>query len=257
ELPNGPRGPHAARRPRRGRAVGQRPRQALPQAAGGAERVHQPPARRGGGAARPQRRRQDHHLLHDHRLGAARRGHGDHGRARRDPPSHVPARPPRPGLPAAGGLDLSGPQRGRQHTGRARSGGTRARPAGADARLAAGGVRHLPPAAGARPGALRRRAAALRDRPRLGHSPFLHPFGRTSGRHRSDRGGRDPRFGQAPQGQRHRRAHHRPQRSGNAGDHRPRLHPPRGAGADGRGAARHRGARRGPPRLSRRAVQPV
>ncbi len=48
----------------------------------------------------------------------------------------------------------------------------------------------------------------------------------------------------ASEGPRHRRADHRPQRAGNAGDHRPRLHHARRQGADGGPARGGRGARR-------------
>ena len=69
------------------------------------------------------------------------------------------------------------------------------RPARADAGRTAGRVRHRPSAPHAGAGAVRRRAAARGDRPRAGHAAGLHPARRAAGRHRPDRGERNPRPG--------------------------------------------------------------
>ena len=77
-----------------------------------------------------------------------------------------------------------------------------------DELLAEFGISHLrrTPALGT----VGRRAAAGGDRPRPGDAAGVHPAGRAAGRHRPDRGERDPRSGVASQGSRHRRADHRP-----------------------------------------------
>ena len=64
--------------------------------------------------------------------------------------------------------------------------------------------------------ALRRRAAALRDRPRAGQPARLHAARRALRRHRPDRRRRHPGAGPPPDAARHRRAHHRPQRARDA-----------------------------------------
>ena len=74
-------------------------------------------ARRIRRSARPQRRRQDDRVLHDHRPRARRRRAHHHRRRRRHAPAHVPARPPRHRLPAAGSLDLPRPDRRAEHHG--------------------------------------------------------------------------------------------------------------------------------------------
>ena len=155
--------------PRRGRPGRLRPRQALPQAAGGAERLDQPEARRGGRPARPQRRRQDHDLLHDHRPGAARRGRGDAGRRTTSPtlPMYRRARLGLGYLPQEASIFRGLSVEDNIRAG-ARGGRARARPARADAGRAAGRVRHRPSAPRPGAGAVGRRAAALRDRPRAG-----------------------------------------------------------------------------------------
>ena len=64
-------------------------------------------------------------------------------------------------------------------------------------RRAAGRIRHRPSAPHPGAGAVRRRAAPRRDRPRAGHPAELHPARRAAGRHRPDRGRRNPRPGRA------------------------------------------------------------
>ena len=111
-----------------------------------------------------------------------------------------------------------------------------ARAARADARRPARRILDHPSAPHAGAGAVGRRAPPRRDRARAGHAAALHPARRAVRRHRPDRGRRHPRSGAASQGSRHRRADHRPQRARDARHHRPRLHPPRRPGADGRHA---------------------
>ena len=102
---------------------------------------------------------------------------------------------------------------------------------GLDARDAAGAAaraagRAEPDAAGAGAGlhAVGRRAPARRDHARAGHLAEVHPARRAVRRHRSDRRHRHPEDHLSPQGSRHRRADHRPQRARDAAHHRSRLH---------------------------------
>ena len=99
----------------------------------------------------------------------------------------------------------------------------RGRHRGAAERPAAGPARR-PPARFAGAGAVGRRAPPGRDRARAGDAAALHPAGRAVRRHRPDRGDRDPAHHRLPEGARHRRADHRPQRARDAGHLRPRLH---------------------------------
>jgi hypothetical protein len=87
--------------------------------------------------------------------------------------------------------------------------------------------------------AVGRRAPAGRDRPRAGHRAALHPARRTLRRRRSDRRARHPEDHPLPQGARHRRPDHRPQRARNAGHLRPRLHHQRGHACCGWAARRN------------------
>ena len=70
-------------------------------------------------------------------------------------------------------------------------------------------------------GGERRRAEITRA---LVMSPQVHPARRAVRRHRPDRGHRHPEDHFSPEGARHRRADHRPQRARNAAHHRPGLH---------------------------------
>ena len=90
-------------------------------------------------------------------------------------------------------------------------------------------ISHLARRAGAV--AVRRRAPPRRDRPRARDPAALHPARRAVRRRRPDRRARHPEDHRLPQGARHRRADHRPQRARNARHLRPRLHHQRGAGA--------------------------
>ena len=156
------------------------------------------------------------------------------GRPRRDATAHVPARPPGHRLSAAGGLDLPRPDGRAEHHGGAGAG--RAQP-----QAAQGAARQLleefnitrlrkSPVAGP----VGRRAAAVRDRPRLGVPPLVHAAGRAVRRHRSAGRRRYP-GARAPSDERgHRRADHRPQRSRDAGPRRSGLHHLRRSGADAR-----------------------
>ena len=167
---------HAARRPRRS---GWPPQSTGLVATGLGKRYRKRPvvrnvsislqARRGGRAARPERRRQDHDLLHDHRPGAARRGHRSPWTATTSPPCRCTAAPAsasatcrrRPRSSAAcrvednirAALEVVEPMRDRREQ-------------MLDALLAEFGI--APSAPRPRAGAVGRRAAALRDRPRAG-----------------------------------------------------------------------------------------
>jgi ABC-type glutathione transport system ATPase component len=95
----------------------------------------------------------------------------------------------------------------------------------------------------------------LRDSPAPALS--VHPARRALRRRRPDRGDRDPADHRFPQGARHRRADHRPQRARDAGHLRPRLHHQRRPGV-GRGhAGRHRRQRRRSQGLPRRTLPHV
>ena len=155
------------------------------------------------------------------RPGAARR----HRRHRR---SDVRPGPAGHRLPAAGGVDLPRPDGRAEHRSPSSRRSTSTR--------AARGPPHARAAGRARPDAARqvaglhavgRRAAAGRDHPGAGHVAEVHAARRAVRGHRSDRRDRHPEDHLPPQGARHRRADHRPQRAGNAADHRPRLHRPR------------------------------
>ncbi|EIM02504.1 ABC transporter ATPase [Rhodanobacter sp. 115] len=97
-------------------------------------------------------------------------------------------------------------------------------------------IAHIAEQKGRQP--VRRRAPSRGDRPRAGRTAALHAAGRAVRRRRSDLGGRDPAHRAPPEGARHRRADHRPQRARNTGHLRPCLHPQRRRSA----VARHPGA---------------
>jgi ABC-type uncharacterized transport system YnjBCD ATPase subunit len=86
---------------------------------------------------------------------------------------------------------------------------------------------------------VRRRAPARGDRARAGRQAALHAARRAVRRRRPDLGGTRSSASSAPQGPRHRRADHRPQRARDARHLRPRLHPARGHRAGRRLARRH------------------
>ena len=86
-------------------------------------------------------------------------------------------------------------------------------------------IRHHAPAQDTVYRALRRRAPALRDRPRAGLTAELHAARRALCRHRSrSRSGDIQAAGAASDQSRHRRADHRPQCARNAGPDRPGLY---------------------------------
>ena len=198
-------------RRRRRRGAGRaRCGQDLQEAPRGAECLDRAAARRGGGIAGPERRRQDHDVLHDRRPGEAGHRHDQPGWRRHHQPADVSPRAAWHRLSAAGGQRVPRPQCRAERDGGAGGGGARRGPARPHAGRTAGRVRHQPSAAHAGLGAVGRRAAAGGDRPRAGDAAGLHPAGRATGRHRPDRGERDPRSGVASEGSRHRRADHRP-----------------------------------------------
>src|SRR5206468_41954 len=75
--------------------------------------------------------------------------------------------------------------------------------------------------------------------------------------HRSDRDRRHPGDRGALARPRYRHPHHRPQRPGNAGDHRPGVYPLRGEGSRLGHGQRDRGQPESPRDLSRREVLPL
>ena len=149
----------------------------------------------------------------------------------------VPPGPPGHRLPAAGGVDLPRHDRRRQHPGDPRD--QRARRARSahemlDELLGEFSITHLRARAGDR--AVGRRAAPRRDRPLPRGAAELRAARRAVRRRRPARRRRHPQPGAPPEGPRHRRADHRPQRPRDVGHRRPRLYPARGHGADDRNA---------------------
>ena len=231
---------------RRRRPDRARRRQDLQEPPGGAERLGHVAPRRGGRPARPERRRQDHDLLHDRRPGAARHRLRSAWTAPTSPrlPMYRRARLGIGYLPQEASVfrGLNVEQNIMAALEVVEPDAATAATMMLDELLAEFGISHLrrTPAL-ALSGGERRRVEIARA---LATQPVLHPARRAAGRHRPDRGRRNPRPGHAPEGPRHRRADHRPQRARDAGDHRPRLHHARRPGADGGPAGRSGGARR-------------
>ena len=143
--------------------------------------------RRGARPARPERRRQDHLLLFDHGPGEARQRPHPARRRGHYRPAHVPPRHPRPRLSAAGNLDLPRPDRRAEHHGacsRWPSPTRRRAPSGSSNCSTNSTSSRLRDSPG--DGAVGRRAAALRDRPRAGRQPLDHAARRAVRRHRPD-----------------------------------------------------------------------
>ena len=137
-----------------------------------------------------------------------------------------PPRAPRPVLPAAGSVDLPQADRRGEHARGARAAG-RSTPTPLIERGSTRCSRTCTidaPARRAGAVAVGRRAAPRRDRARAGDPAALHPARRAVRRRRPDRGDRDPAHHRLPEGARHRRADHRPQRARDARHLRPRLH---------------------------------
>ena len=148
--------------------------------------------------ARPQRRGQDDLLLFDHGAGEARRGPHPARRRRHHRPADVPPRDPRPRLSAAGNLDLPRPDRRAEHHWRCSKSPSPTRQRAQrrlEQLLDEFGLDAAARRAG--DGAVGRRAAPLRDRPRAGRQPVDHAARRAVRRHRPDLDQRHPRPGRA------------------------------------------------------------
>jgi hypothetical protein len=196
--------------PRQRRQAGQlppeaRPGQELRRRAGGQGRAPGRQRRRGGRPAGPQRRRQDHLLLHDRRPGARRRRRHPH-RRHRDQPACRSTSARAWGCPTCRRKRRSSASSRRgEHARRARAAGRPRRPPLPRARstpaagAAAADLQIEQAARFAGAGAVGRRAAAGRDRPRAGHAAALHPARRAVRRRRPDRGDRDPAHHRLPE----------------------------------------------------------
>ena len=229
---------------RSGHAADREAHQVLRRSHGGPRGEPGRPVRGGGRPAGSERRREDHHLLHGRRPdGPGLRARAAQ-RARRHRRPDVPARAQGHRLPAPGTVHLPRTHRRAEHPGHPGDARPQPRRAPGAGGRAAGRAEPHRAGEGQRQHAVGRRAPPRRDYARARHLAVVHASRRALRRHRPHRHRRHPGHHLPPQGARHRRADHGPQRPRDAAHHGPRVHRPRRRGVPQRHAGRP-GRRRG------------